>query len=76
MMMHGASVSKYSDEAKYSTIGLITLIASIVLYLINLISWANLKVKVNISRNLFVIKGLMLEDKEKNSPKQEKIDAE
>ena len=76
MRVRGASASIYSDNAKYSWIGLVVMIASIIFYLINLIAWAKLKVNVNISRNLFVIKGLMLEDKEKNSPKQEKPDTE
>ena len=64
------------DETIYSWTGIITIIASIIFYLITLLTWAKLKVNVNISRNLFVIKGLMLEDKEKNSPKQENPDTE
>lgn len=75
MMIHAAASNNYSD-AKYSWIGLIVIIASIIFSLINVISWAKLKVTVNISRNLFVIKGLMLEDKEKKSSKEESSDTE
>jgi hypothetical protein len=45
------------------TLGLILIGASIVLYLPTLVSWASLKLMVNISRNLFVIKETLAKDK-------------
>lgn len=45
------------------TLGLILMGASIVLYLPTLVSWASLKLMVNISRNLFKIKETLAKDK-------------
>ena len=60
----------YQDSYHHATesiVGLILAILSIILFPIILVTWAKLKVTVNISRNLFVIKKIMLEDKEKNN---------
>ena len=45
------------------TLGLILMGASIVLYLPTLVSWASLKLMVNISRNLFEIKETLAKGK-------------
>lgn len=50
-----SNIDKWSGEGE-RTLGLILMGASIVLYLPTLVSWASLKLMVNISRNLFVIK--------------------
>ena len=73
MLIKNSLITEYSNE-RFAPIGLIIIIASIILYLVNIIAWAKLKVNINISRNLFVIKGLMLEDREKNSSIEEKQD--
>lgn len=59
----------YQDSYRHATeciVGLILAILSIILFPIIIVTWAKLKVTVNISRNLFVIKKIMLEEKEKN----------
>lgn len=44
------------------TLGLILMGASIILYIPTLVSWASIKLMVNISRNLFVIKESLAKD--------------
>lgn len=64
----------YQDSYRHATesiVGLILAILSIILFPIILVTWAKLKVMVNISRNLFVIKMMMLDEKEKNRKNNE-----
>lgn len=53
----------YWGDDDERTLGLILMGASVVLYLPTLVSWASLKLMVNISRNLFVIRDSLAKDK-------------
>ena len=57
-----ANIDSWSGKED-RTLGLILIGASIVLYLPTLISWASLKLMVNISRNLFEIKETLAKGK-------------
>lgn len=57
-----ANIDSWSGKED-RTLGLILIGASIVLYLPTLVFWASLKLMVNISRNLFVIKETLAKDK-------------
>jgi len=60
-------VSNLVEEDDEWLIGLVILGASILIYFPTLVSWATLKMQVNMSRNLFVIKEILLKMQNKQS---------
>ena len=56
-----------AEEDDEWLIGLIILVASILTYIYTLVFWATLKMQVNMSRNLFVIKEILLKMQNKQS---------
>ena len=60
-----ANIDRWSGKEE-RTLGLILMGASIVLFLPTLVSWASLKLMVNISRNLFEIKEALTKGKNKS----------
>lgn len=57
----------FSNNGTKRITGLIILGASILIYIPTLVSWATLKMQVNMSRNLFVIKEILLKMQNKQS---------
>ena len=63
LIMWLSNTGYFSDKTE-RTIGFTLMGSSTVLFLSTLVSWACLKMMVNISRNIFVIKETLLKDKE------------